>query len=196
MTLKTYSQNCGLASALDVVGERWTLLVVRALLIGPARFNEIQAQLPGMGTNLLAARLKMLVGRGLVEKESSHQGSYRLTSRGNELRPILYQLARWGRRHVPVTAVENHPQWAMFNLESAFRPERADGLSAVIDVDLAGSVFHLVIRKSTCRACAGPAVEADLRIKSDSPALFGVGGRLQIHGDPAVFDRIRPCFEL
>ncbi|HKJ17639.1 MAG TPA: helix-turn-helix domain-containing protein [Xanthomonadales bacterium] len=197
MTLKTYSQNCGLASALDVVGERWSLLIVRTLLVGPARFNEIQAQLPGIGTNLLAARLKYLARWGLVEKQTGRQGSYRLTEKGYSLRPILHQLARWGREFVPATGIENHPWWSMFNIESAFRPERADGLDAVIEFEMAESEFHLVIRKNTCRVAAGPALSADVIVKSDSPSIFvGGGSRLQITGDSAMFDRVRPCFDL
>ncbi len=196
MTLKTYSQNCGLASALDLVGERWTLLIIRTLLIGPARFNEIQAQLPGIGTNLLSARLKHLARRGLVEKEPGRQGVYELSEKGESLRPVLHSLARWGREYVQPGRAEYQLPWTMFNIESSFLPQRAHGLAAVIEFDMAGQVFHLVIKKRTCRAVAGPAVMPDVKVKTDKQSIFDAGGRLQIQGDSGVFDRVRPCFDL
>lgn len=196
MTLKTYSQNCGLAAALDVVGERWTLLIVRTLLAGAARFGEIKAQLPGIGTNLLSERLKSLQRRGVIDKGEGPQAAYALTRKGEALRPIARQLARWGRDFLPVPGGANDPRWTMFNLESAFRPERADGVDAVVDFRLGGEAFHLVIRKQTCRAVAGPAAAPDVSITSQGNQLIGGMARLQIHGDTAVFDRVRPCFEL
>jgi DNA-binding HxlR family transcriptional regulator len=130
MTLKTYNQNCGLASALDVVGERWTLLIIRSLMTGPARFNEIQSRLPGMGTNLLAERLKSLTRWNLIKKESGRQSSYMLTRKGKALRPILHLLARWGRDYVSGAGTQTDPQWAMFNIEASFCPERSEGISS------------------------------------------------------------------
>ena len=196
MTLKTYNQNCGLASALDVIGDRWTLLVIRSLLTGPSRFNEIQSRLPGMGTNLLADRLKALQYRGLVTKEKGRQSSYALTEKGELLRPVVHQMAKWGRAFVPGSGALSNPQWDMFNIEASFIPEKAQGIDAVIEFVLAGHAFHLVIRKQRCRAVEGPAVAADVSIRTDGSAMLGGGGRLQINGDTAVFDRVRPCFEL
>lgn len=196
MTLKTYSQNCGLAAALDVVGERWTLLILRALCHGPARFSEIQAQLPGIGTNLLAARLKMLSRRGVIEKKGGQQGAYRLTGSGASLRPVLLAMARWGRSFLPVSGGEDNVYWSMFNIEAAFRPERAEGIDAVIEFIAGPDRFHLVIRRCTCRAVLGAAQDPDLVMRSPGPRLVGPGARLQIHGDSAVFDAIRPCFDL
>ena len=84
---RTYNQYCGLASALDVLGERWTLLIIRELLMGPRRYTDLLADLPGVGTNLLAERLKTLVERGLVEQIHPAGGgarmSYALTWRKN-----------------------------------------------------------------------------------------------------------------
>lgn len=196
MTLKTYNQHCGLAAALDVIGERWTLLIVRALLPGAARFSEIQAQLPGIGTNLLSARLKALTRRGLVEKPESRTGGYRLTPKGEALRTLVHQLAVWGRDYLPGPGAAHHPLWTMFNIEAAFRPERAEGVDAVVEFRAAGEAFHLVIRRQTCRAVAGPAMHADVSIHSANEHILGDRARLQIHGDAVVFDRVRPCFDL
>lgn len=196
MTLKTYNQNCGLASTLDVVGERWTLLVIRSLFTGPSRFNEIQARLPGIGTNLLAARLKALQLRGLIEKDPGRQSSYALTHKGESLRPIVHQMAKWGRAFIPEAGARSDAQWDMFNIEASFIPEKARGVDAIIEFVLAGNTFHLVIRKQRCRAVEGPAVDPDVSIKSDGSPMLGGGGRVQIHGDTAVFDQVRPCFAM
>jgi len=196
MTLKTYNQNCGLAVALDILGDRWTLLIIRSLLSGPGRFGEIQPLLPGIGTNLLTDRLKSLVRRDVIEKEEGQQGGYALTAKGEALRPIVCQLAHWGRDFLPLPGGRHHPQWSMFNFEAAFRPERAEGLDAVIDFKIAGEIFHLVIRRQSCRVVAGPAVAPDVTIRSDGPQLQGQGARFQILGDSDVFNRVRPCFDL
>jgi DNA-binding HxlR family transcriptional regulator len=196
MALKTYNQNCGLAAALDVVGERWTLLIIRTLLSGPARFGEIQSRLPGIGTNLLSARLKQLARRGVIEKQPGPQGEYALTDLGEHLRPMLLQLAKWGRGWLPVAGAAHDPLWTMFNFEAAFVPARAEGLDAVVEFTLAGQKFHLVIRRQKCHAVAGPAVAPDVSIYSERDQALGVGARMQIHGDASIFDRVRPCFDL
>lgn len=212
MTIKTYNQNCGLAAALDVVGDRWTPLIIRALLAGPARFGEIRSQLPGIGTNLLSDRLGMLSRRGVVVKRGGQQGEYALTERGEALRPAVQGLARWGRQFLPVPGGASDFRWAMFNIESAFRPERAEGIEAVVEfrsglgsgfgpglgsgLGSGEKAFHLVIRRGHCRAVSGPAVSPDVTLRSDGEELLGAGARLQIHGDGEVFDRIRPCFDL
>lgn len=199
MALKTYSQGCGLAIALDILGDRWTLLLVRGLLAGPLRFKALQAQLPGIGTNLLTDRLKMLVHRGVITKAEGQQGEYRLTDQGEALRPVLLGLARWGRKFPAPAGARSHPAWTMFNLEAAFRPERANGLnglSAVVEFRLGDSVFHLVIRNQQCRAVAGAALSPDVRLISENGHMLDKGARVQIQGDAAVFNRVRPCFDL
>ena len=196
MALKTYNQNCGLAAALDVLGERWTWLILRGLFYGPARFSELQSQLPGIGTNLLAARLKMLERRGLIERQATGASGYALTSRGEALRPIACQLARWGREFLPIAGGAHQVPWTMFNIEAAFCPDRAAGIEAVVEFRLGQAVFHLVIRRQQCRASPGPAVSPDVVVSSSGESLLGERSRLQIHGDTAMFDRVRPCFDL
>ena len=89
---RRYNQFCALARALDVVGERWTLLIVRELLLGPRRFNELARALPGIGRNLLAARMRELREAGLVERRAP---GYDLTPRGRALEETLFALTRW-----------------------------------------------------------------------------------------------------
>lgn len=95
---RTYGQYCGLARALDVVGDRWNLLIVRQLLIGPARYSELRDGLPGIATNLLTDRLRDLEGQGVVERQLSEDGgtiAYALTPWGSELREPVNALIRW-----------------------------------------------------------------------------------------------------
>lgn len=91
--MKSYGQLCAVARALDLVGDRWTLLIVRELLLRPSRFTELLDGLPGIPRNLLAGRLRGLVGDGLVELQA---GRYTLTARGEELRPVIRSLAIFG----------------------------------------------------------------------------------------------------
>jgi len=94
---RTYNQDCILAHALDLLGERWTLLIVRDLFLGPQRFGDLQAGLPGIGANLLSKRLKELEEAGLVEAVQSGdaRGRYRLTETGEALRPAVRSMMKW-----------------------------------------------------------------------------------------------------
>src|SRR3954449_12795750 len=97
---RTYSDRCGIARALDVVGERWALLVVRELLLGPKRFTDLRAGLPNVGPDMLAARLKELESAGVVRRATlpppAASKVYELTPRGAELEPVVLALGRWG----------------------------------------------------------------------------------------------------
>ncbi|MFT5080146.1 MAG: DNA-binding HxlR family transcriptional regulator [Planctomycetota bacterium] len=109
MGTKTYRQLCGVAKALDLVGERWTLLIIRDLLLGPASYCSLLDGLPGLTTNLLAKRLRDLTQAGLIEAivvdaaetGGAVRGLYGLTAAGNALGPIIGQLGNWGREHGP-----------------------------------------------------------------------------------------------
>jgi DNA-binding HxlR family transcriptional regulator len=90
---RSYKQNCGLAHAMDVIGERWTLLIIRELLIGPRRYGELLENLVGIGTNLLASRLKELEEKGFVGKTDSQ---YSLTDIGRRLEPVVWEIVRFG----------------------------------------------------------------------------------------------------
>src|SRR5271167_1332823 len=92
---RTYNQYCGLAAALDILGERWTLLIIRELLVRPRRYRDLLADLPGIGTNLLADRLKFLTDQGLVRQRDIAGGKrqvYELTESGQKLRPVVLDL--------------------------------------------------------------------------------------------------------
>ena len=98
---KRYDQYCPIAHALELIGDRWALLIVRELLQGPKRYTDLAAQLPGIGTNILAARLRELEAAGLVSRETFAEVpprvEYSLTTRGRALRPVVDALASWGK---------------------------------------------------------------------------------------------------
>lgn len=93
---RRYNQDCILANALDILGERWTMLILRELFLGPLRFGDLQANLPGMGANLLSKRLKDLEEAGIIKAVGGDgKGGYRLSEIGDELRPAIRQLIAW-----------------------------------------------------------------------------------------------------
>src|SRR4051812_25586956 len=100
MSARTYNQHCGLARALDLVGERWTLLVLRELVGGPKRYKHLLGGLPGIGTGMLATRLKALEEEGIVRRTTlpppAEAQVYKLTELGRELEPVMVGLTRFG----------------------------------------------------------------------------------------------------
>src|SRR6266852_4345473 len=107
--MKSYQQYCSVARALDVVGDRWVLLIVRELLaFGPSRYSDLKRGLPGIATNLLAERLKVMEADGLIERYDAPPpvgtNLYQLTERGRELQDVLHALARWGLERMPAGA--------------------------------------------------------------------------------------------
>jgi DNA-binding HxlR family transcriptional regulator len=114
VTHRSYRQDgCGIAAALEVVGDRWTLLIVRELMKGNRRFTELQAALPGLAPNLLSGRLKQLCEAGVAERiayrEIPPRVEYLLTPGGLELRPVLQALLEWGTRHRVMTGTASLP---------------------------------------------------------------------------------------
>ena len=214
MSIRTYNQSCSLAIALDMIGERWTWLILRALLTGPKRYGEIQQQLPGIGTNLLADRLKALCENGIARKSGTgRQSAYELTESGEALRQITHQLIRWGRQFwtdqdsAGYQSTVSMPEWDMLALEAAFLPEKAAGIQAVLQITLSGFSFHVLIKNQQCRAVSGPAIAPDVSITSDSATLLAIGRqetsvaseeekvRLKIEGDREMFKLLFDLFD-
>jgi DNA-binding HxlR family transcriptional regulator len=120
---RSYAQLCGIATALDVVGNRWALLVVRDLMLGPLRFGDLVEGLPGVGTNTLTTRLKQLEAAGVVRRRLADRATvYELTPYGHELEPILMALGRWGTRSMGrlPTTVAARSRWLVAGM-LAFR---------------------------------------------------------------------------
>jgi DNA-binding HxlR family transcriptional regulator len=144
---KRYDQYCPIAHALGLVGERWSLLIVRELLHGPKRYTDLAASLPHIGTNILAARLKELESSGLLTKHRLDPPAasqvYELTPYGQELKPVMRALALWGLRSIdpPTEADELAPGWLYGALDTVFAPAAPPGsFEFRIDGEIAGIV--------------------------------------------------------
>jgi DNA-binding HxlR family transcriptional regulator len=130
---KRYDQYCPIAHALGLVGERWSLLIVRELMHGPKRYTDLAASLPGIGTNILAARLKELESCGLLTKHRLDPPAasqvYELTPYGHELKPVMRSLALWGLRSIdpPTEDDDLAPGWLYGALDTVFAPVAPPG---------------------------------------------------------------------
>ena len=147
MSRRSYRQNCALARANDVIGDRWTQLLIRDLLIAPRRFNELQASLKGIGANLLSSRLKDLEAAGLIEHGTPASGKHRyaLTPRGRAIEPTLLALIRWGLVYGPDNQPGDHHKddWDLLALKALFQPDRVAGEGVTVqftDRDFSGWV--------------------------------------------------------
>jgi DNA-binding HxlR family transcriptional regulator/putative sterol carrier protein len=174
---RSYQQYCTLARALDVVGERWTLLIIRELLLGPKRFKDLLDGLPGVGRNLLAARLRHLESEGLISRRDlpPPAGSrvYELTNDGRALAPAMTELARWGAArlgsHRPNQAFR--PAWAGLSMSALADRDAARDVRETYEFRIDGETFHLVADDGTVEPRSGVAHHPDLVIATDGAAL-------------------------
>jgi DNA-binding HxlR family transcriptional regulator len=178
---RTYNQYCATARTLDLVGERWTLLLIRDLLTGPKRFGDLQKSLRGMGTGLLAARMKHLEREGLAEKITlpppARTPAYALTDAGRELGPAVLALAGWGTKWAmgqrrPDEAF--HAGWAVLAMEAYFDAEAAAGVRVLYEFRVDDEVFHVRVADSTVEAEHGPAQLPDATLTMAEDVLVGL----------------------
>ncbi|WP_062437291.1 winged helix-turn-helix transcriptional regulator [Herbidospora daliensis] len=171
MTRRDYGQYCGLARALEIVGERWALLIVRDLLVRPLRYTDLVESLPGIPTNVLATRLKELEQAGIVERRLAPAPKrgvlYALTAAGIELQPALLALGRWGASQMgdPEPGEIIRPELMTISFRAAFDARAARGVHAVWEVHVHDVVLHLVVDDGELVSGVGPAPrEPDLVI--------------------------------
>jgi DNA-binding HxlR family transcriptional regulator len=172
--VKTYGQRCPLARALDLIGERWTLLVVRELLLGPRRYTDLLDGLPGVGTNILAARLAALQAAELIVKRTLPAPTavtvYELTDAGRALGPTVRSLSAWGEQHGAPAADEQvvRPGWILLSVA-----RRASRLEAGRSCELwvGGDVFELTAADGELSVAAGSAPSADA-VVTMAPDVF------------------------
>lgn len=210
MSKRCYRQYCSLARALDLVGERWTLLIIRELLSGPRRYQELLNNLPGIGTNLLAARLRELGGVGIVRKvllSAPRIRAYELTEMGRALEPAVVELARWGLTVLGEPRPDDHwsAQWNPLALTARFRADKAAGIDAIYEYDVGGHIFHARIRDQAIETRLGAALSPDVRLVTDEETFLDLAtesvsveeavesGRLRIQGAP---EAIRSSLEI
>jgi DNA-binding HxlR family transcriptional regulator len=212
-TKRTYGDRCGVARALDIVGERWALLVVRELLLGPKRFTDLRAGLPHVGPDILAQRLRELEGSGIVRRGTlpPPAGSriYELTERGQELEPIVVALGRFGSvASFPAGDAQIGVDAVVIALKSLFAADAADGLRASYELRLGEQRFHIEVADGRLEVARGSAEMPDATIETDPGTLATLlwhgrrleearrSGDIAIAGDRKAVTRLLGLFPL
>ena len=177
---KTYGQFCGLARALEHVGDRWTLLVIRELLLAEASYGELLAALDGVPTNLLAARLRQLEVDGLVTRERDavdrRRASYQLTPLGAELEPALLALIRWGTHWMRTGPGQDRfePNWAVLALRALLGGRAADR-AGIVEVHVHDVRLHVISALGAdLRVVAGMDTDSGTVVNATPELLLGI----------------------
>ena len=212
-TRRTYGDRCGVARALDVVGERWALLVVRELLLGPKRFTDLRIGLPHVSADVLAQRLRELERDGVVRRRTlaPPAGSrvYELTDRGRDLEPVVLALGRWGSgAPFPPGDAKLGTDSMVIALMTTFDPAAADGLDAAYELRLDGQRFRARVADGRFEVVRGEEPEPDAIIKTDPGTLAGMlwhgrrladglrSGEVEIDGSRPAVTRFLRLFPL
>jgi DNA-binding HxlR family transcriptional regulator len=203
LEVRSYHQYCGLARALDVVGDRWALLVVRELLEGPRRYNELLEGLPGIATNLLAERLRSLETAGVVERREGNR--YALTPWGEGLHDVVYAFGRWaGPLMLERGDDAFRPQWLRHMVIARFHGVDHRRRDMVVELRLEdGEPMTLLSAAGRVHLVRGPARSPDVVLAGPPDGVAGlVGGRLSraeaeargvtVRGDARKLAGLRP----
>jgi len=213
MKRRSYGKYCGLAHALELVGERWALVLVGDLLRGPKRFTDLQRGQPRIPSNVLSARLKELEEAGVVRRRvlprpASGVG-YELTEYGRELEDIILRLGLWGARSMADPRPDDvvTADTVLLALRTTFRPEAARELRASYELRLGQIVVHARVDDGTLEVDEGPIANADLVLETDlslHPLLTGeLGpaeaiekGRVRLTGKRKLFEQFVEVFHI
>jgi DNA-binding HxlR family transcriptional regulator len=210
---RRYGQYCGFARALELVGERWAMMIVRDLLIGPKRFTDLQRGLPGIPTNILTSRLNELEDNGVVCRRVLPRPAkgigYELTPAGRSLDEAVVALGRWGARYMgePRPGETITTDSVAMALRSTFRPEAAKKANLTYVLRLGEVEVHARVRNGGVTVGRGPAPKPDLIIEAGpairmllaqeiSPAQALEKRLVRITGDPELFDRFARMFRI
>jgi DNA-binding HxlR family transcriptional regulator len=208
MQNRSYNQFCPLAYALDLVGERWTLLIVRELLAGPRRFKDLIDGLPDISTNLLSERLRSLEQQEMLRRRvlppPAGSSVYELTTLGQSLEPAVLALGRWGSRLLPVS-LEGVALPSMgsctLGIKAFFRPEQAQRVNETYELHIGNEILQVQIKAGELLLQQGQALKADVVFHTDMPSYLGLfsgqiepdeaveRGLIQIEGDPGALSR-------
>jgi DNA-binding HxlR family transcriptional regulator len=209
---RSYGQQCGVARALDLLGERWTLLLIRELMRGPKRFKDLQDGLGGIGTNLLSSRLKSLEETGVVERTTLPSTvpvpGYALTARGEALRPALSELALWGFDLLDPDGLEelrSRSAWAAMTMCAQMDRDQRRPPDGIFGFEVGDERFWLRVAggRSTLRDGAPP-LEAEASLAADRDAFFAIAAGVsdpdsagaEITGDRQLMLRLFETFRL
>ena len=210
---RSYRERCGIARALDIVGERWALLVVRELLLGPKRFTDLRAGLSHLSPDVLSQRLRELEEAGVVTRRTlappAASRVYELTERGYELEPVILALGRWGSvAPFPPGEAGFGPDATAIALKTLFDPSRADGLEARYGLRLGEDGFGIEVARGEITISRGSADDPMATIETDPATLAQVlwhdrrlteaerSGDLVIHGSRQAAKGLLSLFPL
>ena len=203
-----YEDPCGVARALDLVGDRWALLVVRELIFGPKRFTQLRSGLHSVSPNVLTQRLRELEDGGLVRREvldpPASVAIYELSERGRALEAVLTELGRWGNKEPMTTSNELSVSALLLALKTVFDPASAVDATYALRVD--GEWFRMIVKDCSIDIACGRAEHADVSLETDVATLRAVAfgrepltaaekaGRLHVTGDRRVATRLPKMF--
>lgn len=208
--MRSYGEYCSVAKALDVVGDRWTLLIIRELLIrGACRYTDLKNGLPGIATNLLSERLRELEAAGLVRREDAPPpvatALFHLTEEGQELEPVMRALGWWGVRYMTQRADgdEFRSQWFTYPISFFLTDRDPDGPPVSIELQTASDPMTVEVSDGSVRTRLGSAASPDLVLKGEPLHILGLLSQklteaeatargLQIIGDAGVLKRVLP----
>ena len=213
MSKRVYGQYCGFARALELVGERWALMIVRDLLVSPKRFTDLQRGLPGIPTNILTSRLKEMEAVGIIERRvlprPASGVAYALTKLGAGLEPTVAALGRWGAKLLgdPRAGETVTPDSLVTALRTTFVPKAAKGVTVTYELRFGEIVLHARIKSGAVSVAEGPADEPDLIIETGpalrpilarelTPAAALKNGSARITGKRELFDRFADYFQI
>ncbi|KOX21759.1 crotonobetainyl-CoA:carnitine CoA-transferase [Saccharothrix sp. NRRL B-16348] len=194
---RNYGQFCGLAAGLGIIGERWTLLIVRELMISPQRFNGLADNLPGIGPNLLAERLRALVEAGVVEHrpvaEDGRGKSYRLTEVGEGLRPAVLAIAKWGMGFLRESDAKDvvRAEWGFLALQSMIDRDRIPDVDETYEFRVDDDSFAIEVRGGAVSFVHASAAEPDLTITCAADTFVKIGARLLTPFDAIVTGELK-----
>jgi DNA-binding HxlR family transcriptional regulator/putative sterol carrier protein len=176
---RTIEEGCGIAHASELLGQRWALLMVRELLLGPKRFTDLRTGLPDISPNVLGQRLRELEASGIVGRRKLAPPAatqvYELTEWGRELEPAVLALGRWAS-HSPSFPADAGmgPDSLVLALKTTFQPAKADGLDATYQLTLNEIPFKIAVKEGRFEAERGEAEAADAMISADPNAIASV----------------------
>lgn len=213
MSSRSYGQFCGLAHAINLIGERWGVLIIRNLLVGPKRFTDLKRGLPRIPTNVLSTRLREFELNGVVERRilPRPDGSvvYALTAYGQQLEPAILSLSRWGAQTLGVPGPDDivTVDSMIMAMRTTFRPDAARNQRVTFELRLEEIVFHLEVDDGHLTATPGPADDPDLVIETGpdlkllmageiTPAEALADGIVRITGEPPLLDMFAAAFRI
>ncbi len=209
--MRSYGEYCSIAKALDVVGDRWTLLIIRELLIrGGCRYTDLKDGLPGIASNLLSDRIRELESAGLVRRENAPPPVattlFHLTAAGAELLPVLAAIGRWGTRYMmdPADGDEFRGHWFAFPASFFLRDRDPDGPPLSIELRAADSPAVIEIAGGTTHTRLGTAVAPDVVLSGEPRTILALFAGalsaaqaadlgLRIDGDLSALERVLPA---